>query len=82
MISSYFKKIKKELETPIQTIRIYGSAIGMEFDIEKCAMQTKKSGKSETTEGIELENRENVRTLEEKENYKKFGNFGNGQHQR
>ena len=33
-----FAKMKKELETLIQTIRIYSQDTGMEFDIEKCAM--------------------------------------------
>ena len=33
-----FAKSKTELDTLIQTIRIYCQNIGMEFDIEKCAM--------------------------------------------
>ena len=31
-----FAKIEKELETLIQTVRIYSQDIGMEFNIEKC----------------------------------------------
>ena len=40
-----FDKNKKELETLIQTVRIYSQDIGMEFGIEKCAMLVMKSGK-------------------------------------
>ena len=60
-----FAKNQKELETLIQTIRIYTQDIGMEFGIEKCAMLVKK-----ITEGIELLSQEKIRTLGEKEHYK------------
>ena len=33
-----FSKNEKELETLIQTVRIYSQDKGMEFGIEKCAM--------------------------------------------
>ena len=46
MILRYLSKMKKELETLLQTIRIYSQVIGMEFWIEKCAMVIiKKKGK-------------------------------------
>ncbi len=51
-----FAKNEKELETLIQTIRIYSQDIGMEFGIEKCAMLIMKSGKRHRMEGIELSN--------------------------
>ena len=38
-----FAKDEKELETLIHTVRIYNRDIGMEFDIEKCAMLVMKS---------------------------------------
>ena len=41
----------------------------MEFGLEKWAMQKMKSGKKETTEGIEQPNKKSTRTLEKKENY-------------
>ena len=43
MIPRHFQK--NELETFIQTMRIYSLGIGMEFGIEKCAMLIMKSGK-------------------------------------
>ena len=39
------KKKKKELETLIQSIRIYNQDIEMEFGIEKCVMFIMKNGK-------------------------------------
>ena len=54
-------------------IKNYNQHIGMEFDIEKCAMLIMKSGKRQITEGIELPNQERTRTLVEKETYKYLG---------
>ena len=46
MTSRYLPKNgKKELETPIQTIRIYSQDIGMEPSIEKGVMMIMRSGK-------------------------------------
>ena len=45
----------------------------MEFDIEKCAMLVKKSGKGHLTDGMELPNQDKIRTLGEYETYKYFG---------
>ena len=68
-----FAKNKKELETLIQTVRIYNQDIGMELGIEKCAMLAMKSGKRHMTEGVELPNQVVIRTLGEKETYKYLG---------
>ena len=56
MISRSLSKIKRELETLIQTWRIYNQDIGMKFGFKMCAMLIMKSGKRETVEGIELPN--------------------------
>ena len=69
-IKLFAKKKEKELLTLILTIRIYSQNIGMEFGIEKLARMIMKSGKREITEVMELPNKERLRTLEEKENYK------------
>ena len=65
-----FAENKKELQTLIQTVRIYSQDIGMEFGIEKCAMTVMKSGKRLMAEGIELTNQV---VIGEKETYKYFG---------
>ena len=61
-----FTKDEKELETLIQTMRIYSQDIRMEFGIEKYVIPRMKS-RSQITEEIELLNQERVRTLREKE---------------
>ena len=61
------------METLIDTVRIYGEDIGMEFGIEKCAMLVMKSGKRHMTDGMELPIHDKIRTLWEKETYKYLG---------
>ena len=68
-----FAKNEKELETLINTIRIYSRDIGMEFGIEKCAMLIMKSGKRQLTDGMELPNKDKIKTLAENETYKYLG---------
>ena len=45
----------------------------MEFGIEKCTMLVMKSGKRHLTEGTELPNQYNIKTLAENETYKYLG---------
>ncbi len=45
----------------------------MEFDIEKCAILVMKIDKQHLTDGMELPNQDNIRTLGEKETYKYLG---------
>ena len=67
-----FVKYEWELESLIETIRIYTQDIGTGFGIENvpCSM---KSGSRKIREGIELLNQEKIRTPREKENYKFLG---------
>ena len=71
----YMEDIKKgkELETLIQTVRIYSQDTGMEFGTKKCAMLSLRSGKLHMTEKIELPNQENIKILKQKETYKYLG---------
>ena len=64
-----FAKNEKEPETLIDAVRIYSQDIGMEFGIEKCAMLVMKSSKRQLTDGMELSNRDKIRTLAENEIY-------------
>ena len=64
-----FAKNEKELETLIHAVRIYSQDIGMEFDVENCAMLVMKSSKRYMTDGIELPNHDKIRTLGEKETW-------------
>ena len=45
----------------------------MEFGIEKCAMLVMKSGKRQLTDGMELPNKDKIKTLAENETYKYLG---------
>ena len=68
-----FAKNEKELETLINTVRIYSRDIGMEFGIEKCAMLVMKSGKRQLTDGMELPNQDKIKTLAGNETCKYSG---------
>ena len=68
-----FAKYEKELETLIHTVRIYSRDIGMEFGIEKCAILVIKSGKRQLTDGMELLNKDKIKTFAENEAYKYLG---------
>ena len=45
----------------------------MEFGIEKCTMLVMKSGKRQLTDGMELPNKDKIKTLTENETYKYLG---------
>ena len=64
-------KGEKELETLIQSIRIYSQDIRMKFDIEEYSMLMMENGKI-SLKGIELPN-EWIRILGDMGNYKYFG---------
>ena len=65
-----FAKNEKKLETIIHSVTIYSHDIGMEFNIEKCAMLIMKSGKRHLTDEMELPNQDKDRTVGEKKTNK------------
>ena len=67
------KKKRKELETLIQSTRIYSQDKGIEFGRQKCAMLIMKSGKRKRKEGVKRPNQERITKLREKENFKYWG---------
>ena len=66
-------KKKERTENSNTAVRIYSHGRGMEFGIEMCAMLVIKSGKWHITDGMELPNRDKIRTLGERESYKYLG---------
>ena len=64
---------QKDLESLIQTVRIYSSDIGMEFGLEKCASLVMKRGKIVESDGITLPDDKMIRNLKEDERYKYLG---------
>ena len=65
-----YGKSQKDLESLIQTVRIYSSDKGMDFGIEKCASLIMKRGKIVESHGISLPNDKLIRNLKEDESYK------------
>ena len=49
-----FAKNEKDLESLIQTVRIFSEDIGMEFGLDKCAILIMKRGKTVEAEGVKL----------------------------
>ena len=68
-----YGKTQKDLESLIQTVRIYSSDIGMEFGLEKCASLVMKRGKIVESDGITLPDDKMIRNLKEDESYKYLG---------
>ena len=63
---------EKELDSLIQTIRIFSKDVGMEFDIEKCIVLVIEKGKIVKSVGIELPDGKVTKSLQEGERGDKF----------
>ena len=68
-----YSRNEKELDSLVQTIRIFSKDIGMEFGIEKCAMLVIEKGKIVKSVGIELPDGKVIKSLQEGESYKYLG---------
>ena len=58
-----YAKNEKELDSLVQTVRVFSNDIGMQFGLDKCAVLIKKRGKIVKSDGIELPNHEKIRSL-------------------
>ena len=68
-----YGKSEKQVDTLVNTIRIFSKDIGMEFGISKCAVLIMKRGKICTCEGIVFPDAEIIKGLEEGDGYKYLG---------
>ena len=68
-----YSRNEEELDSIVQTIRIFRKDIGMEFGIEKCAMLVIEKEKIVKLVGIELPDGKVLKSLQEGENYKYLG---------
>ena len=75
------KKNEKELETLMQTMRIYSQNIEMKFNIEKCAILRMKSGKNKLQGEWNFLIRKESEPLERKKRLQLLGDIGSGQQQ-
>ena len=62
-----------ELDSLVETTRIYSKDIGMEFGISKCAMLEMKRSKVVDSNGIDLPSGVTIKALESNDGYKYFG---------
>ena len=62
-----YSRSEKGLDSLVQTVHVFSEDIGMEFDIEKCAMLVMEKGKIEKSVGIELPGGKVTKSLQEGE---------------
>ena len=65
-----YSRRERGLDSLVQIVHVFSEDIGMEFDIEKCAMLAIEKGKIVKWVGIELPNGKVVKSLQEGESYK------------
>ena len=58
-----YAKSERELDSLIQTVRIFSDDVGMVFGLGKCAVLVLKRGRMVRTEGIELPNGKRMREV-------------------
>ena len=71
--SKLYNRSENELDSLVQTVRVFSEDIGIEFGIEKCAMLVMEKGKIVTSVRIELPNGKVIKSLQEGESYKYLG---------
>ena len=59
-----FDKTEKQLDVPVNTIRIYSEDIRMEFGIKKCGVLVMNKGRYHHSEGIEMPSQEKIREID------------------
>ena len=68
-----YAKTPNQLDSLIQTVRIFSNDIGMKFGIEKCAILIIKRGRMTQSDGITLPDDTNIRSSKKGEGYKYLG---------
>ena len=68
-----YGKSEKQVDTLLNTVRVFSQDIGMQFGINKCAILVLKRGKVVRCEGIEIPNNQVIKSLGEGERYKYLG---------
>ena len=65
-----YSRNEKGLDSLVQTVRVFSEDIGMEFDIEKCAMLVMEKEKMAKSVGAELPDGKVIKLLQQGESYK------------
>ena len=70
MILKLYYRSERGLDSLVQTVRVFSEDIGMEFDIEKCAMLVMEKEKMAKSVGAELPDGKVIKLLQQGESYK------------
>ena len=65
-----YYRSERGLDSLVQTVRVFSEDIGMEFDIEKCAMLVMEKEKMAKSVGAELPDGKVIKLLQQGESYK------------
>lgn len=68
-----YGKTEAELQSLLNTVRIFSNDISMEFGLDKCATLTIHRGEVQQTQGIDLPNKQTIKGLSLEESYKYLG---------
>jgi hypothetical protein len=68
-----YSRTEAELESLLNTVKIFSDTIEMEFGLEKCATLSIQRGEIKQAQGIELPNKQTIRSLNLEESYKYLG---------
>ncbi|XP_063956544.1 uncharacterized protein LOC135154347 [Lytechinus pictus] len=68
-----FGKTQSDLESLINTVRIFSEDIGMQFGMDKCAMITLMRGKPANDNNFQMPNGKEIRSIEDGGSYKYLG---------
>ena len=68
-----YRKDKKQIDTLVNTVRIFSEDTGMKFGISKCATLKMKRGIISKSEGMRTPNDELIKNIEVREGYKYLG---------
>ena len=68
-----FGNTEGQLETLINSVRVFSSDINMEFGIEKCGILVMKKGKYAKSDGIKLPNEKEIQEIDLEKGYKYVG---------
>ena len=71
-----YRKNEKELDSLIQTVRVFSQDIRKEFGIDKCTTIVLKRGKLVKSDGIKISDGEEMKSLNEGDGHKYLGVTG------
>ena len=68
-----YGKNMKQLDTLINTVRIFSSDIGMKFGLQKCEVLIMKKGNHVSSNGVKMPDNEEIKEIDKDQGYKCLG---------